>query len=378
LVQFAYLASMRRLGPSLFVVIISAAVPRPGPAQLHATADVGAAVLRQSGLAESGALLLGSELQNSWSRGAVSSTVLAARAADGRWTGQEVTTASIFGPARGRARWELGTTVSGFGSSHDRLAASAQIVAREYVGRSRGVFIGAGGGAIAQDGINLPATVGQVGAWLRSESDQLVAGVTMIGTQSTDRHSLRFADVNAGWQRDSRVLALAFAGGARLGLSGITGSTGWASATATAWLTPRFALVGSAGRSLDDVVRGVPAVQYASVAMRVALRSRSSAAPPRDQRRDGPRLRVTTSEAGERSIEITADDATTVELMADFTGWAPVSLVSSGGVWRLDRQIAAGPHRVVVRIDGGEWRVPPNLPHSTDDLGGTVGLITIP
>ena len=32
-------------------------------------------------------------------------------------------------------------------------------------------------------------------------------------------------------------------------------------------------------------------------------------------------------------------------------------------------------HHVVVRIDGGKWIAPANLPRLDDELGGTVGLV---
>jgi len=78
-------------------------------------------------------------------------------------------------------------------------------------------------------------------------------------------------------------------------------------------------------------------------------------------------------------IDLTADAKSSVELMADFTDWSPVALAPVGGVWRLERAIAAGAHRLAIRIDGGEWIVPVNLPRVDDELGGAaVGIITIP
>ena len=64
--------------------------------------------------------------------------------------------------------------------------------------------------------------------------------------------------------------------------------------------------------------------------------------------------------------------------MGDFTDWNPVALELAADVWRFDRAIAPGLHRIALRIDGGEWSAPVNLPRATDDLGGVVGLITVP
>ena len=64
--------------------------------------------------------------------------------------------------------------------------------------------------------------------------------------------------------------------------------------------------------------------------------------------------------------------------MADFTDWNPEVLARAGDVWTMQRVIPPGLHRIAVRIDGGEWIAPANLRQVTDDLGGVVGLITIP
>jgi hypothetical protein len=64
--------------------------------------------------------------------------------------------------------------------------------------------------------------------------------------------------------------------------------------------------------------------------------------------------------------------------MADFTDWAVVPLERVGSDWRLARDVPPGLHRVAIRVDGGEWTSPPGLPRATDDLGGVVGLVTVP
>jgi hypothetical protein len=72
------------------------------------------------------------------------------------------------------------------------------------------------------------------------------------------------------------------------------------------------------------------------------------------------------------------DGAARVELMADFTEWSVVELSHTSDAWILQREVPAGFHRIAIRVDGGAWTSPPGLPHATDDLGGVVGLITVP
>jgi AMP-activated protein kinase-like protein len=65
-------------------------------------------------------------------------------------------------------------------------------------------------------------------------------------------------------------------------------------------------------------------------------------------------------------------------MMADFTGWEIVVLERSGNEWRLTQEVPPGLHRIAIRVDGGDWIAPPGLPRATDELGGVVGLITVP
>jgi hypothetical protein len=129
------------------------------------------------------------------------------------------------------------------------------------------------------------------------------------------------------------------------------------------------------GRSLDDVVRGVPPLRYVSVSIRFSGQAHAPVfrSTPRTHPTVGPQI-----VAGRERIEIRANGASRVELMADFTDWNPVELALVDGVWRLERALSPGLHRVALRIDGGEWITPSNLPRAKDELGGVVGLMTIP
>jgi len=81
---------------------------------------------------------------------------------------------------------------------------------------------------------------------------------------------------------------------------------------------------------------------------------------------------------GTTMLRVLAPGAERVELMGDVTGWEPRLLERRGGAWELRLTTRAGPHHVVVRLDGGDWLVPANLTRMDDELGGSVGLIVIP
>jgi hypothetical protein len=89
-------------------------------------------------------------------------------------------------------------------------------------------------------------------------------------------------------------------------------------------------------------------------------------------------VRIVRGADGTSRIEINVPKATSVEIRGDFTDWSPVELTRTGDVWRLEIPLPSGLHRVAIRVDGGEWIAPPNLPRADDGLGGTVGLITVP
>jgi 1,4-alpha-glucan branching enzyme len=58
------------------------------------------------------------------------------------------------------------------------------------------------------------------------------------------------------------------------------------------------------------------------------------------------------------TFEVNEPNATTVELLGDFTDWEsnPISLKrQKGGVWRAAVPLDPGPHQYRLRVDG-EWR----------------------
>jgi hypothetical protein len=77
-------------------------------------------------------------------------------------------------------------------------------------------------------------------------------------------------------------------------------------------------------------------------------------------------------------FEVAAPNAHRVEISGDFSGWEPVALASvSGGKWRADVRAESGMHRLLMRVDGGEWTPPPDLPVARDELLGDVGVVTV-
>jgi hypothetical protein len=145
------------------------------------------------------------------------------------------------------------------------------------------------------------------------------------------------------------------------------------SVTAAFWQSDSHAWTLSVARQPPDWVRGADAAQWVGVGMRFLERR------PAVVRAERIRPVLTVQEDdGQRRVRVLARGARTVELMADFTDWAPVTLLAERGAFEGSFTLAAGTHRVVVRIDGGAWRPAANTPAVDDDLGGRVGLLVVP
>jgi hypothetical protein len=67
-----------------------------------------------------------------------------------------------------------------------------------------------------------------------------------------------------------------------------------------------------------------------------------------------------------------------VEINGDFTNWIPVPLLpAAGDKWSVSVLMKSGKYQMNMRVDGGQWIVPPGLLSMADEFGGTVGLLVI-
>jgi hypothetical protein len=350
-------------------------VAGPLQAQWQLTADAGSAHLRQTGVPESNAFTFGANVDVLGERAALRSRALAS-CGNQVCTGQGVLLASLLGANPVGPNWELSGTVSGFGVSNQPSTKSAEAMARLRLGSTiAGAAFGAGLGAVSDVYGARALYHAQSTAWRTFSANQFIADASFVASPAPDSlraEPTRYTDVSAGWRRFGRVFEVGATAGVRAAMRG-SSTGGWGSVDAAAWVAPNLALVATAGRSLEDIPRGVPRTQYVSVALRIAARSHASVLDAHSSAA-APRTIVTRG-----GVSIQVDSATrVVELMADFTDWTPLSLERDGKKWKLDRVVPTGLHRIAIRVDGGDWTAPPGLPRATDDLGGVVGLITVP
>ncbi len=143
------------------------------------------------------------------------------------------------------------------------------------------------------------------------------------------------------------------------------------SGSAAYWTGESTAVVLTVAHQLPDYVRGGDAVDAVSVGVRFG-----QAAPARSALR-GAMIQFTGT-VDTRTVRIHAQDARSVEIMGDFTNWEPRSMTRNGPAFESTMRVTSGTHRLMVRIDNGEWRAPANTPAVDDDFGGQVGLLLVP
>jgi hypothetical protein len=239
-----------------------------------------------------------------------------------------------------------------------------------------------------------PTRTAEIGGWFTGRGVRLAGTALLVDTRSEPYGSdtnlvtdpITYADAALGlrWAFRRRV-ELDTRGGIRMISRGALTPTGrgmrpFASLDAAVWLTPRVALSAAVGRQLSDLARATPDTRFAALALRFTMSPRFAVrtVPRRQSAREIIRLAFVTDSVGHSRLVVMAAGGASVELAASFTSWEPVPLTRRGDRWELDRQIPSGAHRVLVRVEGGPWAVPANLPATADDFGGIVGILTIP
>jgi hypothetical protein len=366
------------------LVACFATLSAPLPAQWQFVADLGASRLQRTDIPQSNAATFGASVTGVGDRSWFRSSLLGVVAGVDQVTAQGLVSGSLLGPSGHFARGELTGFVSGFSETGGSGTTSGELMARGQFGLgSRGGALGVGTGLTARDGVRSALYHAAGDAWWSINDDQFVGSLSAVRRSESFYDGVQtlsfprsYVDVAASWRRDRGGIVLGATGGARTGIQEGTRGGLWASAEATAWVTPRSAIVVSGGRSLEDPVRGIPRTTFLSLALRMTgqrhltLSRRATVA--------GARVSIVRVDDARRRIEIRGATASRIDVMGDFTDWTPVALEALGDVWRLEREISPGLHRIAIRLDGGEWIAPANLPRATDDLGGVVGLVTVP
>ncbi len=372
-----------RLIPLFLCLVRAAPALAQWPWQL--TGETGASRVQQQGLPEATTFTLGGTAATGTERTLLHSSLLGARTSDNRWTGQWVGIGAATTPSLRGWQLQANGALSAFAQTFLRPTTSADLSLQLRGGDSeRGLAVGAGGGRTAHNAVSIPVRRATADAWWSLGPERVSASLASTRTRSVfgdvsilvdeSRRDVTYLDLSGAWRHELGGWSGGIAAGLRGSNNSLSDARSWMSVDGAMLVTPRVALVATVGRSLEDLVRGVPRANYAGISLRFSslAHARAFARLPA-----GPRIAVSRVGANAR-LDVSVPSGSVVELMGDFTEWSPVQLERVGKSWRLERAIPAGSHRLAIRVDGGEWIVPVNLPRVEDDLAGAVGLIVIP
>ena len=207
------------------------------------------------------------------------------------------------------------------------------------------------------------------------------SALSLTTASSACRRESRVTDFEGSIRWEHRLLELTIAGGQRFGdrIDVTSDSRQWASARTAIWLTSQIAAVAAGGREPAQPTRGLPARSYGSLGVMLAYwpipRGTVPVVTPAtlvkafELRPAGTALQRITARIG--GVE-------TVEVMGDFSDWAPIQLVRRGrDLWELLVPMSAGVHHINLRIDGGDWIAPPGVPAIRDGYNGEVGVLLV-
>jgi hypothetical protein len=371
--------------PALLLLVAAAGGSRLA-AQSSASVDAGGTHVSYDGDVTSSSLALTPAFGMDGEAASVTAWASMSRLDDGEWSTQGAAEGSLFTPTFGPFQGEIGGAFDASGQPGQpgtgQFAGSGRL--HWSGGDNRGVWLGGEAGR-ASDGFSWRTIAsGELGVWARAGDVTLVGR----GTPTWVGDTIRYLD----GQVVARLERGAFEMNTYLGLrswssSSDRPSTGFGGLNAAMWISDHMALLGGMGKYPADYVEGFPSGNYLTLGVRLATRrptSRQALARTAPQSlpplapESGGDFRILPAHEGSWTLEIHAPEASTVELMGDFTDWAVAPLSQTRrGWWTITLPIAAGTHRMNLRLDGGRWGVPSGLPVLTDEFSGTAALLTV-
>jgi hypothetical protein len=301
----------------------------------------------------------------------------------GSRSGDLSVSASTFSRAYGLFRVELsgsggGTIYNGFGTGH--FSAGARLHA---ISRNGGAWVGGTGGYV-DDGI-VPSALGRysAGAWVRSGNFSLSAAALH---QTTDLLAATDFELGARFARGGFAFSASL--GTRAGGRDLIGARQWGELASTFWFSRHMAAVAAHGRYPSEPGRGTPGGSYTTLSLRVASRPPiAETAAPRLDRGATPSIArpvvagFLMRRNGDSTVTIVfrSPGARRLEVAGDFNNWEPAELdrAQNGDNFTLKLKLSPGSYKFNVRVDAGEWGVPPDVPVMLDDFGSVVALLII-
>jgi len=356
---------------------------------VETTLDLGAAALRYADTLSTGAATVTPHVLADWGSAIVEASGTYSHFTSGGGNSSQGTlSASQFISTERRFFFELGGFAGG--STHSDGTRTGEVLANGRIHvpcDNKEILLGVGGGR-TWDGVAWRnVLLGEAGASIDMGSSNAL--VTISPTIVND--SIKYADTQASLSRNGKVADLGLLVGFRAGdqLTTLNANVrAWVSASAVVWMTQRIGLVVAAGNYPVDPTQGFPGGRFASLSLRFAQRRRpnpisieSAPSVSLPEVTAGPAVTGFTAQriAGDAvTVRVNALGARTVEINGDFTNWLPVKLVpGSDGWWESTFPLKRGKYQMNLRVNGGDWTVPPGLLSMVDEFGGTVGLLVI-
>lgn len=348
--------------------------------------DVGAMALRYADTVSTGAAVITPHLGIDWTEAFADASATFSQFTVGGWSLQGVASGSRFLPINRQFLGEMALLAGG--STHHDGTRTGEIVgnARLHI-PTTGVefFVGTGAGRTWDGSAWRTLVLGEAGASIGSAERGAVISVTPTAVDS-----INYADLQGTISWSTSFADIGAVVGSRIGdqLTSLSGTArSWASISAIRQLNRRVAISLSGGTYPIDPTQGFPGGRFASLAVRLTPgRAPTAATPPLDPTDLAAPFTGVTSfetrrdEQGRMTFTVNAPGAQTVEINGDFTRWIPLRLtrdVADASRWTATVPIERGKYQMNVRVDGGQWIVPPGLLSLRDEFGGAVGLLVV-
>lgn len=379
----------RRSGVALAAALLAgwgAQVPLLAAQRVSSSITLSGVSLRYVDTVNAGAATLSPSVGFSWPRATAGFTGAFSQFGSGGWAAQGALSGSGIFPVNPWLAGEIAGSAAGTAHSDDTRTGQALGIARVHLmQRDAGFWLGGGLGQTWDREFRNGLRQVEAGAWARIDRGTVVATIspTAVGD------SIRYTDsqVLGSWELN-RVELTASAGwriGTRLPVYG-SDKRFWANTQVVWWAGSQISLVVGAGTYPVDLTQGFPGGRYGTVGIRLSTRRQPRQSGWAGQHDNGlagatasgiTAFLVDTS-GGQRLVRVRAPAASSVEISGDFTRWESVSLIASAdGWWSVALPIVPGTYQVSIRLNQGEWQVPPGLVAITDEFGGMSGVLVI-
>lgn len=358
--------------------------------RVEGSLDVGGAALRYADTLSTGAATITPRVAATWASNLIEASGTYSQFTSGGWSTQGLFSASHFIPTERGLFGEVGGFAGG--SIHDDGTRTGEFIANLRAHFPRGtseLFFGVGGGRTSDGFEGRILLLGEAGASIGSMPSSLL--LTITPTMVSD--SIKYADTQAtlSWNRETVGLAalLGFRLGDQLTTLGAH-ARAWAHVSAVFHVTPRLGLVAAGGSYPVDPTQGFPGGKFISLSVRITRMGDSRqpapvpvvAEPPSSDLTPATPAAIgftaTRSTGGAVILRVNAPGARVVEINGDFTNWTPIQLLpAEPGWWATKLAIKPGKYQMNLRIDGGQWSVPPGVLAMVDEFGGAVGLLVV-